>query len=93
MFLLNLVVDHWLISGGKIYCAMVDFQKAFDYIVYDNLWGRLIEKSVTGKTLAIIRSMYQQLKNRIRGFNGDLSNTFHGAIGLHQGDVMCVGVT
>ena len=80
VFLLNSVVDHWLSSGRKFYCAMVDFRKAFDYIVYDNLWRRLIEKGITGKTLAIIRSMYRQLKNHIRGFNGDLSNPFHGAI-------------
>ena len=86
MFLLNSVVDHWLSSGGKLYCAMVDFRKAFDYIVYDNLWRKLNEKGITGKTLAIIRLMYQQLKNRIRGFNGDLSNPFHGAIGLCQGE-------
>ena len=65
---------------------MVDFRKAFDYIVYDNLWRRLIEKGVTGKTLAIIKSMYRQLKNHIRGFNGDLSDPFHGAIGLRQGE-------
>ena len=58
---------------------MVDFRKAFDYIVYDNLWRCMIEKGVTGKTLSIVKSMYRQLKNRRRGFTGDLSEPFQGA--------------
>ena len=45
VFLLHAVVDHWMTNpNNKVYCAMVDFRKAFDYIVYDNLWRRMIEK-------------------------------------------------
>ena len=89
VFLLHAVVDHWMTNpNNKVYCAMVDFRKAFEYIVYDNLWRRMIEKGVTGKTLSIhvVKFMYRQLKNRIRGFTGDLSEPFQGAIGLRQGE-------
>ena len=59
----NIVVLHGLIShilnqGKRLFCAFIDFTKAFDYIVRDNLWYKLIKVGLRGKLLYIIKSMY-----------------------------------
>ena len=35
-FVLHGLISHILNSGRKLYCAFVDFTKAFDYIIRDN---------------------------------------------------------
>ena len=65
---------------------MIDFQKAFDYVVHNNVWTKLIQSGVTGKILGIVQSMYRQLRNRIRNFDGTMSEPFDGVIGLRQGE-------
>ena len=37
VFVLHGVISHLLNQGKKLYCAFVDFTKAFDYVVRENL--------------------------------------------------------
>ena len=37
IFILHGLISHMLNQGKKIFCAFVDFTKAFDYVVRDNL--------------------------------------------------------
>ena len=39
IFALHGLLTHFLIRNKKMYCAFVDFSKAFDYVVRDNLWN------------------------------------------------------
>ena len=48
-FVLHGLISHILNSGRKLYCAFVDFTKAFDYIVRDNLWYKLVKLGLRGK--------------------------------------------
>ena len=87
LFLLHSIIEKWTARrGNKLYCGMIDFRKAFDYVNYDNLWHRLITTGVTGRMLTIIKSMYRQLKFRVRDFTGEISDQFTGLIGLRQGE-------
>ena len=36
-FILHGLVSHMLNQGRKIFCAFIDFTKAFDYVVRNNL--------------------------------------------------------
>ena len=65
---------------------MFDFQKAFDYVVHNNVWAKMVVNGVTGRILKVIQSMYRQLKNQVRDFQGNLSDPFEGVIGLRQGE-------
>ena len=38
VFVLNSLITHVLNKNEKIYCAFVDFTKAFDFVVRDILW-------------------------------------------------------
>ena len=49
------------------------------------MWHRLISNDILGKSLTIIRSMYRQLRNRIR-VGIKYSDIFEGVIGLRQGE-------
>ena len=53
-------------SGKKLYCAFIDFTKAFDYIVRDNLWAKLIKLGIRGKILNIIHSLYNCIKSKVK---------------------------
>ena len=59
VFILQGLIQKFLRSGIKLYAFFVDYSKAFDYIVRNNLWFKLITNGVRGKSLDIIMSMYR----------------------------------
>ena len=71
IFVLHGLISHLLNQGKKLYCAFVDFTKAFDYVVRDNLWYKLIKLGLRGKIINIIKSMYSSVKSRVK-----LNNNF-----------------
>ena len=38
IFVFHGLISHVINSGNRFYCAFIDFTKAFDYIVRENLW-------------------------------------------------------
>ena len=70
-----------------MYSAFIDFKKAFDFVVRDVLWFKLIQNGVRGKILNVIQSMYSNIKSRIK-FNDNLSNEFSSYIGVRQGECL-----
>ena len=49
-------------SSKQLYCAFIDFSKAFDYVDRKSLWFKVIKHDVSGKMLVIVRSMYMSVK-------------------------------
>ena len=49
IFVLHGLISHILNKGEKLFCAFEDFTKAFDYVVRDILWYKLIKLGVRGK--------------------------------------------
>ena len=62
LFILQQLIDNYIEKGEKLYAFFIDFTKAFDYVVRDNLWLKLLKCGVKGKMLNIIISMYQCIK-------------------------------
>ncbi len=60
---------------GRFYCIFIDFSKAFDSIQHNILWNALLRKSIDGKMLIVLKSMYNNLKSCVRVGNG-LSDFF-----------------
>ena len=46
VFVLHGLIIHMLNGGKRFYCAFIDFTKAFDYVVRDILWYKLIKLGV-----------------------------------------------
>ncbi|KAL4240483.1 hypothetical protein ACF0H5_001275 [Mactra antiquata] len=87
IFVLHGLITHMLNEGKQLYCAFIDFTKAFDYVVRDNLWSKLIKLGVRGKILNIIKSMYQSVKSRVKYCN-QLSDSYTCALGVRQGECL-----
>ena len=56
IFVLHGLISNTLNKNEKLFCAFVDFTKAFDYVVRDILWYKLIKLGVRGKILNVIMS-------------------------------------
>ena len=85
VFILHGLISHMLNQGKKLFCAFIDFTDAFDYVVRDNLWFKLIKFGLRGNILDIIRSMYDSVKSRVK-YENMLSNEFSCVLGIRQGE-------
>ena len=87
IFVLHGIINHLLNKGEKLFCAFVDFTKAFDYVVHDIIWFKLIRLGVRGKILNVIRSMYSHVKSKVK-VNNDISTGFECQLGVRQGECL-----
>jgi len=63
----------------------VDFTKAFDYLVRDVIWYKLIKYGVRGKMWDIIKSMYEHVRSSVK-YNNETSDDFSCCLGVRQGE-------
>ena len=87
VFILNQIINQVLENGKKLYAFFVDFSKAFDRVVHDNLWYKLLKNGISGKMFNIIQSMYKSLKTRVVN-NGEKSQAFYCQLGVRQGECL-----
>ena len=85
IFLLHSLINLVTEKGGNVYTAFVDFRKAFDYVNRDCLWAKLITSGIHGNILNIIRSMYNEVKSKVK-YMGNTSETFASFLGARQGE-------
>ena len=87
MFVLNSLIQLYLNENKRLYCAFVDFRKAFDCVNRNALWLKMYKSGIGGKCLRIIKDMYSHVKARVK-YVGNFSDTFEITIGLKQGEVI-----
>ena len=87
IFVLHGLITHFLNHGKKLYCAFIDYTKAFDYVVRDNLWFKLVKLGLRGNILDIIKSMYENVKSRVK-FCNKIGNEFFCSLGVRQGECL-----
>ena len=87
VFVMHGLLSHILNQGDKLYCAFVDYTKAFDYIVRENLWYKMIKYGFRGKNLNIIMSMYSKVKSRVK-YNNKTGDEFFCRLGVRQGECL-----
>jgi len=87
IFVLHGLITHMINSSKRLYCSFVDFSKAFDYVERNNLWYKLTQLGVRGKMLTVIKSMYSNIKSRVK-FQNSLSNDFSCMLGVRQGECL-----
>ena len=63
IFILHGLISHCINNNDKLSAAFVDLKTAFDYIMQDMLWFKLVEMSVREKRLNVIKSIYSNLKS------------------------------
>ena len=85
IFNLKCLIDLYLFRGKKLYCAFIDYKKAFDSVNHVYLWQKLLNNSIDGKMFKIIHNLYANAKSCVK--LGHLrSATFSSNVGVRQGE-------
>jgi hypothetical protein len=70
----------------KLFCAFIDFEKAFDTVWRDGLWYKLLMCNIKGKMYNVILNLYNNIKSRIV-YNDSVSNVFPCLNGVRQAKI------
>jgi len=58
IFILHTIVQNVLHNKSKLHCAFIDYEKAFDTVIHDALWIKLVKKGISCKMLKMIQAIY-----------------------------------
>ena len=68
-----------------MFCAFIDYEKAFDLVDRTSLWSKLLDHKINGKILRIIYNIYQKAKACVK-LGNIISKSFLCNVGVRQGD-------
>lgn len=85
MFVLQHVIERSRIAHKPVYCAFIDFRKAYDCVDRDVLWRCLQSLGVHGCMLDTLKGMYRQVQMQVR-VDGKVGEPFEATCGVRQGD-------
>jgi hypothetical protein len=80
IYMLNSIMKN---KKKKLYCAFIDFAKAFDTVWRKGLWHKLLGNEINGKMYKVIFNMHSGIKSRVLN-NGEMSEYFPCNIGVRQ---------
>ena len=66
IFILDRLINHFINNNKPLYACFIDFTKAFDYLLRDNNFYKLFQVGVSGNMLNFIKSMYSNVKSRVK---------------------------
>ena len=85
IFALHILSSSYIDKNKQLYCAFVDYSKAFDFIDRTYMWQKLLDSNINGKVFNIIKNMYKNAKSQV-SFKNTLSETFPCQVGVRQGE-------
>ena len=65
-FVLHYVIELYHSVRKRVFCAFIDYRKAFDYVYSSLLWQKLLSYNINGKVFKIIREIYSKAKSCFR---------------------------
>jgi len=86
VFVLTSIIDNVLnFKKKKLYCAFIDFKKAFDVVYRNGIWIKLLKYGVSSKIVKMLQKIYENVKLCLR-VGGSLSDFFNSYSGVKQGE-------
>ena len=85
IFVLYSVINYYLSKKKRVYCAFVDYKKAFDLVDRNLLWSKLLANNINGKMINVIHTLYKNAKSCVVS-NGTNSDFFTCNVGVRQGE-------
>ena len=85
IFALQILSKFYIDNSKQLYCAFVDYSKAFDFVNRTYLWQKLLDSNINGKILNVIRNMYKNAKSHV-SLKNVLSDPFPCQVGVRQGE-------
>ena len=86
VFNIKCLADLYLQRSKHLFCAYIDYRKAFETVKRLALWQKLLLKNVNCKMLKIIYNMYDSSKSCVRQ-NHQMSNYVYSNIGSGRGRI------
>ena len=84
-FVLGSLIEIYKQSHRRLYCAFIDYKKAFDLDDRSSLWTKMLKENVDGKFLKVIYALYDNAKSCVRK-GGEISEYFSCNVGVRQGE-------
>lgn len=85
IFLLHCFIQKILANNSKLYTVFIDYGRAFDTVIRDALWFKLINEGISSKMLTILKSMYLDVKACVRlSHDTRISDFFDVSLGLKK---------
>ena len=85
IFALHVLTHYYISQKRKLFCAFIDYKKAFDLVDRSFLWTKLLASNIKGKVFDVIQALYNNTKSCVRVGNSD-SSFFHCKVGVRQGE-------
>ena len=85
IFTLHAIIDIYLHKKERLYCAFIDYKKAFDLVDRSRLWMKLIANGINGRIVNAIYNLYSNAKSCVK-HNGAISDSFACNVGVRQGE-------
>ncbi|MEW8546880.1 MAG: reverse transcriptase family protein, partial [Candidatus Thiodiazotropha sp.] len=85
IYILQAIVNKMLNNKKKVYCAFVDFKKAFDLVYRNGIWFKLCKMGANLKIVNAIKAIYNSVKVCVRAI-GKVSECFDSLVGVKQGE-------
>ena len=85
IFTLSSIIDLYLFKKKRIYCAFVDYKKAFDFVNRTSLWEKVVSEGISGRILTVVYNIYANAKSCVKVQN-KLSDLFPCNVGVRQGE-------
>ena len=80
-----MIVEWYKYKGRRLYCAFVDYKKAFELVDRAALWSKVLAAGIRGRIIQAVIALYDRAKSRI-SLNGKISEPFASNIGVRQGE-------
>ena len=85
IFVLNELINLYLVDRCRLYGCFVDYKQAFDRILRVLLWQKLIATEINGNIITVIYNMYNNAKSCVKQ-QTLISGFFPCDIGVRQGE-------
>ena len=66
VFTFKCLLDMYLSDKNRLYCAFIDYRKAFDSVDRINLWTKLLSNNINGKLFTVIYNLYKHAKSCVK---------------------------
>ena len=87
MFTIRQILEKKYEFNQSVYQIFIDFQKAYDSVIRDELYKILLHFGIPRKLVTLVNMCMQGSQGRVR-VGGSLSDAFHIHNGLRQGDAL-----
>ena len=62
IYVLQFIIELYQSVHRRVYCAFIDYRKAFDSINRPLIWQKLVSHNINGKLLNVVKNVYDKSK-------------------------------